>query len=425
MTAPNSILFDTELLQRYAIIRSTPLWKDVRESMVRLERLRQKSAGPYDQMDLDRDNVLRYAAILRNSSDAIAYGVCLAAHLARFSATQVFEQRLNDGLLALSSGLDLPSLTDGEIRNELQRCARAAFPNLNLDFPRLDAPTGESSAVERQTVADSDKWRKAVDGALSNTATMEPPNMDDVAQRAADFWQARLVGFLSRSGQPEIPPDIDYLRCRAAKQRLGTVLRGRLRSISLREWCEVYVSGMSKSGVPAPVPLWFALAALGAMGFDVPRELSSVESPEEISAVNFVSQIPTTSSPKGLLVLRLTAESQTTEWKISSTMPALVLTPEDFLREGKVNLQSYFLARLTGVLVEVARDEPPDAAQRRAGATVIKERFQSLKVGLLMVAPNETAKRLSGGAVAVNPADASAACAQAFPSSSATAGSQP
>lgn len=420
MSTLNPVLFDAELLQRYAIIRSTPFWKGVRESMTRLERL-QKTSEPYDQMDLDRDNVLRYAAILRDSSDSIAWGICLAVHLSRFSTTQAFEQRLNEGFLALSTGLDLASLTESETRDELQRCGRAAFSNLGLDFPALNIPAQLPAATPQQADV-SDQWRKALDGALSSITTMEPPNMNEVEQKAADFWQARLGAFLT-AGQLEIPPDIDYLRCRAAKLPLGMVLRGRLRNVSLREWSEAYVAGISNTGATTGVPLWFGLGALGALGFDIPRDPSLLrfsgensKSSEEASATaSFISRIPTISPPKGLLVLRLTAESQTAEWKISPSMPALVLTPEDFLREGKLNVQSYFQPRLAGVLVEVARDEQLDAAQKRVAT--IKGRLPSIKVGLLMVTQNEAAKKLFPGAVAVKPIDALDASAQAFSSS--------
>jgi hypothetical protein len=422
VSTPNPILFDAELLQTYAIIRSTPVWKDVQESMTRLERLH-KTAEPYDQMDLDRDNVLRYAAILRNSSDSIACGICVAAHLSRFSTTPAFEQRLNEGFLALSTGLDLPSLTETETRDELQRCGRAAFPNIALNFPALNVVAQLSGTTPPQAVV-SDQWRKALEGALSRIATMDPVDVNEVEQKAADSWQARLEAFLAAgSGQSEIPPDIDYLRCRAAKLPLGMVLRGRLKNVSLREWSETYVAGTLKMGAATGVPLWFALGALGALGFDIPRDQSLLrfsgensKVTEEASAtMKFISRIPTISPPKGLLVLRLTAESQTAEWKISPSMPALVLTPEEFLREGKLNVQTYFQPRLTGVLVEVARDEQLDAAQKRV--TAIKDRLPSVKVGLLIVTQNEAAKKLLSGAVAVKPSDALDASTQAFSSS--------
>jgi hypothetical protein len=421
VSTPTAIPFNAEFLQTYGIIRSTPGWKDVQESMTRLERL-EKTAEPYDQMDLDRDNVLRYAAILRNSSDSIACGICLAAHLSRFSTIQAFEQRFHEGFIALSTGLNLPSLTETETREELQRCSRAAFPNIALNFPALNI-VAQLSATTPQAVV-SNPWRMALDGALSQIATMDPVDLNEIEQKAADSWQARLGAFLAAgSTQSEIPPDIDYLRCRAAKLPLGMVLRGRLKNVSLREWSETYVAGTSKMGAATGVPLWFALGALGALGFDIPRDQSLLrfsgensKATEEANAtMKFISGIPTISPPKGLLVLRLTAESQTAEWKISPSMPALVLTPEEFLREGKLNVQTYFQPRLTGVLVEVARDEQPDAAQKRV--TTIKDKLPSVKVGLLMVTQNEAAKKVFSGMVAVKPSDALDASTQAFSSS--------
>jgi hypothetical protein len=403
--------------------------------MTRLRPLLQPSANPYDQMDLDRDNVLRFATNLESSAESIAYAICLAAHLARFSKTRVFEQRLNDGFVALSTGLDLGSLSETETRSELERCAHAAFPDLQFRFPPLTAAqpapgsreTGEASEkngeeFQRAPTAPAsqpaeDPWRTALESALSRISVILPPSMNDVIQKTADSWQARLTAFLTgSSGQAEIPPEIDYLRCRAANLPLGMVLRGRLRNASLRDWNEVYVFGMSVRGDFASLPLWFALAALGALGFDVPRTLDSASNDEMQAAESFVSKIPTRSPPKGLLILRLTAESQTAEWKISASMPALILTSEDFLREGKANLRSYFKPRLHGVLIEMSRDELPAAAQTRANINTIKDQLPSVRVGFLMRTPNESAKKMAEGVVAVSPADAWEAYSQAFPS---------
>ena len=80
MTPTSSI--DPTLLEKYALIRSAPSWNEVRESMRRLAPLQKEGAARYEQMDTDRDYVLRYAEILRNSADSIIYGTCLATHLA-------------------------------------------------------------------------------------------------------------------------------------------------------------------------------------------------------------------------------------------------------------------------------------------------------------------------------------------------------
>jgi hypothetical protein len=242
---------------------------------------------------------------------------------------------------------------------------------------------------------------------------MGPVNFDEVIQRASSTWQNRLVAFLT--GQPEVPPDIDYLRCRVSNSPLGMALHPRLKNVGIHEWAKAYLAGMLETGVPFPVPLWFSLAALGVLGFDVPQELSTVKSAEENkAAAEFVSKIPQTSSPpKGLLILRVTAESQTTSWKMSPTMPALILTPTEFLSEGKINLQSYFQARLHGVLIEVGRDEQAIAALNRVGITAINHKLPSVRVGLLVASPLQT---LPAGisSTAVMPVDAYDAYQKAF-----------
>jgi hypothetical protein len=444
VTVPNPILFDPELLQRHAIIRRTPFWKDVVASMERLRNLQRPSANPYDQMDLDRDNLFSFSSNLRNASDTVAYSICLAAHLARFSNVQAPEQRLNEGFQALSSGLDLASLPEATTKNELQRCAQTAFSGLSLQFPAMGAlvppavtAPGEYQATREEVNVDkaeataeeqrseqsdavappsqpvANPWRIAVEDALAQVAVLIRPQMEDVIQRAADSWQNRLLGLLTSPPQPEISPDIDYLRCRVASHPLGMVLRGRLKNVSLREWNDVYISGMSAKGAATPVPLWFAVAALGYLGFDVPRDFNSPNFLAESSdATTFASKLPTASPRKGLAVLRLTADSQTAEWRINPTMPALIVTLDEWLRDAKVNVQKYFQERLNGLLIEVGRDEEPASVWARPGMNRIKDMLPSVKTGLLMMA--RTAKADSLGNVAVKPADAWEAYTQAF-----------
>ena len=443
------ILFDPELLERYAIIRSSPSWQNVKESMTRLKPLRESDAKPYEQMDLDRDNVRRYAAILQSSASSIFYGVCLAAHLARFSKTEAFAQRLNDGFAALSTGLELPTLGESDTGQELARCAASAFPDLKIEVPALlppapapdaapaqaepanpppepadqqQAPAEEpapatqtaAAATEASATPTLDPWSSALQSTLAKIRDMAPLNEGDFTQRASDAWQARLQAFLS--AQPEVLPDIDYLRCRAANHPLGTVLRGRLKNASLREWSEAYVRGMY-TGVPLPVPLWFALAALAALGFDIPRELTSVTVPTEgEAAAKFISRIPPTSDiPKGLIILRTTAESQTANWQISPSMPTLIVTAEDFFRTDKASLRSYFQPRLYGVLIEVGRDEDHTAALNRVGLNKIRQRFPSARVGFLLAALPQNPTAMGDYGFAVLPGGAYDAYVKAFP----------
>jgi hypothetical protein len=397
-------------------------------------------------MDLDRDIVLSFSSNLQKASDAIAYSICLAAHLARFSLSQTFDQRLNDGFRALSTGLDLASLSEADTKTELQRCAQAAFSDLNLQFPPLTAsvPTtataphpepraqearpdeAASAAQQPQTREQAnvsvappqppvDPWRTALENALDRIGTVRRPNMEDVVKRAADSWQARLLALLAGvPDQPEVPPDIDYLRCRAANHPLGTVLDGRLRNVTQDKWNEVYVRGMSVSGADIPLPVWFAVAALGMLGFDVPRDLSSSNSPaESADAANFVSKTPTTSARKGLYILRLTADSQTVGWKLNPSIPALILPVDAALRETKIRMVKYLQERLHGILVEVAPNEAYDTVQNRVGIDKLREMFPSVRQGWLFSARPDGKWDVQFSAV--KPVDAWEAYTQAFP----------
>lgn len=472
MTEAVTIPFDPELLETWQIIRSTPTWKVVKTSIERLKSLRKPAAMPYDQMEVDRDNVLRYAEILKNSSDAITYGICLAAHLARCSTAQAFEERWKEGFQALSTGLDLAARDEADTRTELQRCAQAAFADLQIQSVPLTAPSAvaaqeptpaplaaeptaapldvvvaaqaEASAPPDSQAAQpavlavaaaaspgsqlvsvpasaapgplADLWRAALEDALAKIRDQEPLNWSSVIQKASDSWQTRLVAFTT--GLPEVPPDIDYLRCCARKEPLGTILRPRLKSVTFREWNDVFSSVIAESKDPRALPRWFALGALAALGFDVPKDLIKVSNANLPSGeigpdAQFVSKLSRVPAKKGLLILRVTADSVTASWNIS-TMPAISLTPDEFLRPWRLDLQDYFRDRLHGVLVELNKDEQPSAAQSRARYNEFKMKYPSVRFGYLLPATPQNTSATGGNPFAVLPADAMAAYTQTF-----------
>ena len=183
MAAPNNILFDPGLLQLHYAISGSPSWKEVNEALTRLQRLQGSGASPYDEMELDRDKTLQFEKLLLTSADRIAYAVCLAAHLARFSNTKAFEQRLIEGFQALSTGLGLNLLRETEIRDELQRCVRAAFPDLKLEFPPLSAPAAAAPAATTSAQSSAAATQSPAEpvphsGAAASAIVKEAPTAD-------------------------------------------------------------------------------------------------------------------------------------------------------------------------------------------------------------------------------------------------------
>jgi hypothetical protein len=398
MTPSSEIAISPELLEAHFILRASPSWKEVQEARNRLKALAADGAQAYPKMETDRISVLQYAATLQRSADAVIFGMALATHLASFSPSDLPAQRLADGFQALSSGLDLLSLDEADTKAALERLVSEGLPELKIEPASLTTPAA---------------WRSALDSALDQVRKLGPPDALATQRRAWGAWQARLLAYARR--QPVVPPDIDYLRCRAEGSAPGTILRGRLQNLSVREWSEAYIAGVA-SNAAIKAPLWFGLGALAGQGFDLSPDITpttAASQEESEAAVQFLQRVGTSNPKKGLIVVRLKAESISANWRVS-TVPALTVTAEEYLSQAKAKVDDYFLARLHGVLIEVDQNQEPAEAQKQAIWPAIRKATPSVKIGFLMARPpDNTASVPSGSVYTVAPADAAAA-AKAF-----------
>jgi hypothetical protein len=338
-----------------------------------------------------------YSATLRRSGETIAAALCLAVHLARFSDKAAQAQRIEDGLSVLAAGMDLFGLDEAQTRDELVRVASAILPDQRLEFASMHDPG---------------VWKQSLEFALKAIRESERPAIEDCRKRSLDNWRARLLAHAG--GKTDVPPDIDYLRCRTAGVIEGMVLRGRLKSLSVREWSEAFVAGMSVS--PYLMPLWFAFGALGGLGFEIARDLpgiaaKSTENEEWKASVEFVMQAASTVPRKGVLVVRAAAESLTANWRVS-TVPALVVTADQFHAKYKVEMNGYFESRVHGILIEVERNETVENALRRVDVDQMRRPYLSLQIGLIV--PQRPATPPTGYRFCVAPKDSVEACNEVF-----------
>ena len=276
----------------------------------------------------------------------------------------------------------------------------AYFPSVPLRPP----PEGQNT----------DPWRAALEDVLQKIRELPLPYSSEIPVEAWENWQARLQSFAANS--TEVLPDINYLRSRAAGSSPGTALAGRLKNRTLREWSEAFIAGIKSSGGSSSTPLWFALGSLLAAGFDsqMTTLLSSSKYPEVEAAQQFVARIPAGSPRKGLIVVRLPADSITANWRVSATVPAIAVTYEDYIAPAKIDMKVYFQPRLHGVLIEVDRSEQPDAALRRVNTSLLSAGISGLRFGFLMVQPALNPATVAGYPVAIAPNDAAAALLQTF-----------
>jgi hypothetical protein len=411
MPSPNEFPIDLSLLGAYSVLPGTPSWEQVDTALKRLSELRNTEV-PYEEMEQDRDSVLQYALILQRCSQTIASAVCLTTHLARFSpaATTNLSAKYSGALTALSTGLDLRSLDETGTQSELLRCMRELFNSGSMpDIPALPQnPPPEAL----------DTWRASLDQALQSVRDLKRPDSKEVQDGAWFAWQERLLAFAE--GRPDVPPDLNYLCCRTEGTRPGTILRARLHNLLVREWSDAYIDALAAGSAS---PLWFGFGALAGLGFDLARDLqnfltSSGLSDEETSSTQkFLSRIELSQPPKkGLIVIRLNANSVTYNWS-ASNRPALVVTSEQYFGRAKIDLRPYFQSRLDAIMIEVAAAEKPEDALKRVPVKEIQSRLPNVPVMLLLAQPPQPTSPIPPGyGYAVNPNSAGQAHWQVFPS---------
>jgi hypothetical protein len=398
MPSPNDVPIDPTLLETYSLVQTkSESWKDVQVARGRLAKLREDEQ-PYENMEQDRDVVLAYAAVLQRCTDTIGLGLCLATHLSRSSNSKSAAERFADGLRALSSGLGLAPLDSDVRKAELQRCLKAVSTNLTINLPTITA---------KPTDSDFQQWRVSLESALESIRGLDSPDLMQAEQNAWRLWQDRLLAFAAR--QPEIPPDIDYLRCLASKSPAGVILPARLAQVNLNQWSELYCSTIAAN---SSSPLWLIPGILGAVGFDIGRDLESTIRSTAISpgdsALDFLARSRTGESKgesrKGLIVVRLAANSVTAPWMIAPTVPALTMQPSDVHGQKHIDLWPYFQPRLHGVLIEVDPAETVADAQKRVSVDQILKLLPSVRLGLLLkTAPPSTSFVPSGYVYATSP----------------------
>jgi hypothetical protein len=393
MASPLQFPIDPTLLETYSLVQTrSESWKEVQLARGRLAKLRDDEQ-PYENMEQDRDIVLAYAAVLKTCTDAIGLGICLATHLSRSSSASTPAERFADGLRALSSGLGLAAFEYDVRKAELQRCLRAVSASLAINLPALPPKPAD---------ADFQQWRASLETALASVRLLDAPNPDQAEQNAWRLWQDRLLAFAAR--QPDVLPDIDYLRCLARKSPAGAILPARLATVGLNQWSDVYCSTLAAS---SSSPLFLIPGILGAVGFDIGRDLEAAIRSSAISPGDSVLEFLAKSrigeskgeSRKGLIVIRLAANSVTTPWIINPTVPALTMLPTDFHGQKRIDLWPYLHPRLHGVLIEVDPAETVADAQKRVSVDQILKLLPNVRLGLLLRTPPPSTSFVPSGYV--------------------------
>jgi len=343
MSSPTPVL-TPELFEQHFVLRPPYPWGEVVTARNRLRDL--KTA--YEEMEKDKNKVVAYKDVLRNSGRTMAAAICVAAHLRRYSNAPDANQRFFDGLSSLSIGLGLQSLDETGRGAEIERCFR------DIGLAPEDLPSLEIS--EDGKANNSAAWSAAIGKLLQNVNQANLPDLNDVRRNAWTSWDARLSLYRVRNVPPQ--PDIDYLRCLAEGSESGRILPARLDTVTLGQVTDALTTALA-STVSNPYPNVFALGLLALLGFDLSSELvpripdDSVGPFLSRSAVGGSAQSPL----RGLLIVRVPTGSLTNLWRIDPQTPTLNTTAETFtnLFEGKFDLRKYLGPRLLGILLEVDR----------------------------------------------------------------------
>jgi hypothetical protein len=396
MTDAAEFALDPTLLEKHAIIRqSRSGWPGIVTALTRLDTL-EKNRDPYNEMEIDRDDVLEYAQTVRRCGDTIAYAVALALHLSRHSRASTPQLRVARGFEAMCDGLGLRQRDEDDTRRALKRCVRGLVPSLPFDSW---TPDGQLD----------DAWTEQLQKLIEAVNSASPPA--DIQPPAWDAWQGRLAAAIQGVNDDSV--DLNYLRCRAADALAGTILPVNVLALTINDLSSAYIKGVEKSDATARVPLWFAYGMLALLGFDtgndLPTTLTSGGDREKEQTAQFLQRVTQTSTPrKGIIVARSKVESLTSSWMPLRTLPTLSVLFDEYVASARVDLRSYFASRLHGILLEVEPTDPVAEVQKRAAH--LGASLPNIRVALLARAPRPD---IQGFPIVVNPKDPAAA-SQAF-----------
>jgi hypothetical protein len=367
-------LLNPPLLEQNYLIRANRPWTDIEKSGKNLAEVSEQQT--YDGMESDVLALENYSDVLQRSSRTIALAICLATHLRRFAPDNKFEEAMR----ALSSGLEFQTLDEAGRRSELERCLRAMLGTAMPDPGEFD-------------VSDSgfNNWLTAIQKWLGLVNAEKTPNLLDVRAAAWNAWTSRLQALTQ--GRDE-PTDLDYLRCRAEGSPAGSFLpTTRLSRATVSQ-----LSDALTAALPTPdqkelderraCPATLVLSLLSALRFDV-SDTALMRDPGLADFYKLPNYVANSASAKGLLVIRAAAGSVTGSWKVNPGVPTIstTLPNAEFLFTGRVNLGSYLASRIHGVLFE---DRPDGVGDRVAPFQAFLNRFPTSLMprgGLLLPGP--------------------------------------
>ena len=368
MISAGPAILDLAVLETWGVIRSTTPWSELNAARGRLADLRdQKEKRAYDAMERDRDQVLQYASLLRRTLDTIRYAACVAVDLTRYATADNAGENFSDAMRVISESLNLRGRDEDTTRGELLRCYRELFGGR--------APA-DSMLPGGPFPGQVDAWIAALNATIAQMKQeSEQKDIALVRQGAWAAWQDRLVALINDA--PEVPVDLDYMRCRMRREAAGTILPAITAPLRLNEWSDAYLKGVQRVATVdagAAVPLWFPMGVAAILGFDLRPDVSTITSGvvevEAKGIERLAARMPAQpSAQRGLLVVRVTTGSLTDTWeRPARPLPAISAPFETFTGEARINWR-HFWSRVEGMLVEVdATERLADAAKRIAHA---------------------------------------------------------
>jgi hypothetical protein len=259
------------LAVEYHVLSATPAWNSVQQSLRRLKRLRSDARPePYAEMEADSNAVWEYSKMLQGSGTALAEALIAARLLGQFALSNEAsnandqEQKILQGMPALSGCLNLRGLSIRETSEKLQRAIR----ELQGAFPWL---TFEESKFEFTLVSVSE-WIAALQAALKNPEmpALNPNSVGPFEAQLETNWQARFSQFF-RDDTTSFEPTVADLVCAPASTGLSAVLSLDLNELSLAYWTEVLLWAFAEPlpyevrGKTSPL---FGFPALFHLGFE-------------------------------------------------------------------------------------------------------------------------------------------------------------
>jgi hypothetical protein len=242
------------------IISTSPAWPTVQVAITDLQ-LFESHGQPYDDLQNDIRCVQQYARLLEGRAETIACALVCGLVVGMASDMETRGRRILVGLDVISRAHRFSEKTDAEVAETLKKLLQDVRHHPGLSTLMANCP-------DLSWKGDLKDWSTRLGEAFSKLGqeTLNTLFMIRIDDYSWDSWLRRLDLFFQGARQPE--PELNDLLALAAQVPAARLFKPDLREMTVGDWSAVLIKTVLIPPLIPPFPLWAAVAALLALGFN-------------------------------------------------------------------------------------------------------------------------------------------------------------